>query len=638
MTKISKYIKLNPNVLMDWTFDNENYNSYPYKIITNINENKKRIFVSKNESTKNTLSNNLFQLDTVLRKYTILDPSKYNFLQEQDYETPPILYDKVKIYLPTNYNFIEKGYVGMYIKIYTYNYYNEKTVELSNIFFDATDSGKIISMSLNKPFMYDEKEWGKYYEFSIPSIDYISNQRQLDDNNISKPIENTLNYNLFTGEGLSQTSPIFVSFQFLTTKDIVLGNTYYYGSDITSVSFSKTPEYNTLAVQIKESTEGDFFEIYGVYGESNENLDNFISELENKGRRVRIEYDVYLYEENIQTSKQTFSVIGGDNDSFSKKILYRPILIYSNTTAAINVVMRIIDLVDMSSIERASTIGLTNNVQKYGKKLISLNIQNLNKLKIYNSKPDEIVLSKDYFSTNVITEIVKVNSPQLIEVGKMILNSTSSIEGYKGMGLLNIIITPFDNIIKFGLYKLPDISSYITSEQQLIPYDLSNIVNNSEIMLIFKSDSETLEKPIYKDADNNFKNGEIYFKILEKDVSTLKRFYNKGFNNFYLVLYSNSNPSSKKNNYNNRDGIKTMLYSGVFSFLDDIRFNDNNLDGIGDISDDSYYTDYNVSDGVDNTNDTGNNNNEDTQNNEYQPIGKTVIIYTKYKDTSINSN
>ena len=43
MTKISKYIKLNPNVLMDWTFDNENYNSYPYKIITNINENKKRL-------------------------------------------------------------------------------------------------------------------------------------------------------------------------------------------------------------------------------------------------------------------------------------------------------------------------------------------------------------------------------------------------------------------------------------------------------------------------------------------------------------------------------------------------------------------------------------------------------------------
>ena len=100
-----------------------------------------------------------------------------------------------------------------------------------------------------------------------------------------------------------------------------------------------------------------------------------------------------MYEENIQTNKQTVTV----TDDFTKKILYRPILTFTNTTAAIKVEMRIIDLVDMSTVSRFSTIGLDGNVQKYGKKLISLNVQNLNKLKIYNAKPDEIVLGKDYF-------------------------------------------------------------------------------------------------------------------------------------------------------------------------------------------------------------------------------------------------
>ena len=158
---------------------------------------------------------------------------------------------------------------------------------------------------------------------------------------------------------------------------------------------------------------------------------------------------------------------------FTKKILYRPILTFSNTTAAIKVDMKVIDLVDMSTIERFTSIGLDNNIQKYGKKLISLNVQNLNKLKIYNSKPDEIVLGKDYFSGNVTSEIIKVYAPQLVEVGKIIVNSPTSTTDYKGMGLLNLIVTPFDNIIQFRLAIIPQTNSGTANQLEI--YDLSNI-------------------------------------------------------------------------------------------------------------------------------------------------------------------
>ena len=618
MARVSKYMKLNPNILMEWIFDSEHYVSENYKVITNLNENKKRSFLST--SNINNINNNLFQLDSVLKKYAVVNTTKYNFLQEQDYNSAPVPYDTVRIYLPTTFNFPFYGYIGLYLKIFAYGYENKKTYELSNIFFDATDNDNNSGQTnLAIPFIYDEQEWGKYYEFEVPSIDFLSNQRIIS-NTGNTVISNTINANLTSNEGLSQTAPIFIDFQYLNSKEIVLGSTYYYTSEAYRSSFAKAPEYNTLAVSIQESTEGDFFEIFGTYGESNENLDNFVRDVENKGRRIRIEYDIYLYEENIQTNSQTVVVTGSVNDDFSKKIYYRPILTFSNTTAAIKVTMRVIDLVDMSTIERFTTIGLDDNIQKYGKRLISLNITNLNKLKIYNAKPDEIVLGKDYFSGNVMTEIIKVGSPQLIEVGKIVVNSPKSSNSYKGMGLLNLIITPFDNIIQFRLGKL-------SSTNQLEMYDLSEILNNSEIKLVFKSDSESIEKSIYNEADNDYKNGIINFKIIENDLNVLKKIYDKGATNFYLTITSGGktnlfidDPIDKERSVNTNI-VKTLLYSGTFTFYEDIKFIDN-------------------SPGVVDTNDKieppGQTETKEKKTTEPQwpKAGKTLIIYTKYRNTT----
>lgn len=600
MAKISKFIKINDKTLMEWVFDNEQYVSENYKVVTNLNENKKRNFLST--TNINNKEHSLFKLDSVLKKYAVINTSKYNFLQEQDYGSSPVQYDTVRLYFPTTYNFLFEGYVGLYLKIFSYGYYNKEIYELSNIFFDSTLTTSSGLTNLAIPFMYDEQQWGKYYEFKIPSVDYLSNQRNISSTG-NTVWENSINDNLTLGEGLSQTSPIFVDFSYLNSKETVLGSTYYYASESYRTSFPKSPEYNTLAVNITESTEGDFFEIYGMYAGSRENLDNFIREMENKGRSIRIEYDIYLYEENLQTNLQTVSV----TNDYTKKIYYRPILTISNTTAAIKVIMRVIDLVDMSTISRTSTIGLNNNIQKYGKKLLSLNVQNLNKLKIYNAKPDEIVLGKDYFSGNVTTEIIKVNSPQLIEVGKIIINSPTSTTDYKGTGLLNLIITPFDNIIQFRIAQIPTNST--TSFEQ---YDLSGILNNSEIVLIFKSDTESVEKYIYNEADNDYQHGIINFKIVENDLSVLKKIYDKGYINFYLTILSNK--------------VKTLLYSGTFTFYEDITFVDS---ASSTVSSSAEIT------AIEPPSPTVTTNNTTTKTNDDWPkAGKTIIIYTKYKNTS----
>lgn len=602
MATVSKYIKIHPKVLIQWEFDSNNFISENYKIITNVNEGNKKNFVST--TLLNSKDRNLVQVDPVLRKYTKFN-SDYNYLQEQYYSSSPVQYDRVKIYLPTNYNFETEGYVGFYVKTFTYGFDNIKTYNLSNIFYDNTDprSGSTL-LNLAIPFIYDEIEWGKYFEFEIPSINYVSNQRVLNGTS-NTVLPNTINYNLTTdAEGLSQTAPIFIDFRFLTSKDTILGINYFYATNEYRMSIPQTPEFQTLAVKVQESTEGDFFEIFGTYGEENENLNEFIEDVYTKGRRIKIEYDVYLYEENIQTSKQTFTV---EEDPilglavFTKKLYYRPIMTFSNTTAAIKVTMRIIDLVDMSQISRFTTIGIRNSIHKYGKRLVSLNVGNINNLKIYNAKPEQIQLNRDFSTRPLVTEIRKVPYPLLVDIGKVITNSpkSSTPQNYKGMGLLNIVITPFDNIIQFKLGKLIN--------KSLSPLNLSELTKGSDVKLVFKSDSEVIEKTVFKESSNNYRLGIINFKIDENDLNVLKKIYDKGYNNFYITLEANK--------------LKTLLYSGTFTFYEDVRFVD---DGIN-IVDDGSLTTSNIKPVV-------------VGGSGWQPrAGKTLIIYTKSRTSVTNT-
>ena len=196
----------------------------------------------------------------------------------------------------------------------------------------------------------------------------------------------------------------------------------------------------------------------------------------------------------------------------------------------------------------------------------------------------------------------------MVEVGKIIVNSPTSTTDYKGMGLLNLIITPFDNIIQFRLAIIPQTNSGVANQLEL--YDLSKILNNAEILLTFKSDTETVEKSIYNEADNDYKNGIVNFKIVENDLNVLKKIYDKGYNNFYLTIYDKNNK------------VKTLLYSGTYSFYEDITFVDNSANIISQTSD------------VIEPASTTNNTTISASGSEWPKAGRTVIIYTKYKDTS----
>ena len=554
-----KYLNLDQNVLLEWEYSSLNVTEN-YSVLSNLT-NGTRSFMST--TNINDIDHSLFPLDIVTKKYSKPNFEKFNFLKIQNYSTAPMLYDKVTIYFPSSYNF--GVYYGFYLKIQGYDYIGKNIYPISNFYFDKTQAQSINGviqyadqlMELSTPFTYNQKEWSKYITYYVPSIYTTSNQRLVNPVNglgVGGPVlPDSVNDHLTEGTGMNLSSPIYLEFSFISSKQTIFNIPYYYMGDIYKTTISLQPEYQTLGVMIEESSQGDFFDIYGVYNNSNENMDNFINSLESRGRKINIEYLVTLYEENLISGfPLTFLV----TDNFSQKIEYRPIIKYSNTTAAIDVEMKVIDLVDSSSFSRFASVGLTKNLLKYGKTLAKLDVANLSSPKIYNYKYDKVF---DLKATANITDVsfVKVPFPILINNYKILANNynPSTDSDYKGIGLLNIIVTPFDNIIKFQIAKQDSQTSPIT------PYNLSELLLNSKLNLVFKSDTKSVEKDVYFQTDENkFDLGIVVFKVNQEDIPILKQMNKEKSDNFYIILNSNK--------------TKTLLYSGKFKIFENLKFLD----------------------------------------------------------------
>jgi hypothetical protein len=553
-TPTKKLVNLNPNILLEYEYNSTNI-SENYSVWSDLSKGT-RNFVST--TNYNDINHNLFQVDPVLKKYSKIDLSKFNFLKIQNYFTAPITYDRVRLYLPTNYSF--DVYYGFLLSAYSYDYPNKNKYWLSNYFYDKTDIKTINGspeyaeylVNLGQPFLYNGKEWGKYIEFYIPSIRDISSDRDIN-TNVNRVTPDTINDHLTNGIGLSTNNPIFLEFSFLVSKQNSFGIDYYFLGDTYKLSLSRQPEYQTLGVTVTESADWDFFEISGTYNNSNENLDNFVNDLENKGKKINIEYVVTLYEENLISGFPTTFLV---TENFSQKIEYRPIIKYSNTTAAIDVEMKVLDLVDNSSISRFASVGLTSNLLKYGKKLAKLDVSTVTKPKIYNYKADKIMNFGTTTKTQTNLNVVKVSYPILINNYKILAsNYQNSQNDYKSMGMLNIILTPFDNIMKFQIGKQDSVDAPIT------PYDLSAIMMNSKLNLVFKSDTKMIEKEIYfQSGDNHFEMGVVVFKVNQEDIPILKQMVKDKSDNFYITLNANQ--------------TKSLLYSGKFKIFENIKFVD----------------------------------------------------------------
>lgn len=557
MATEKKFLRLDTEVLLEWLYNSENLKQNNYKILQNFNTGI-RTYIS--ETGNNTYDNTMFPIDDVIRKYAQVDTNKYNFLKLENYSNSIVQYDTVRIHLPSSFSFYDNDHKGLYIRIYTYDFNNNKQYDISNYYYDDTIVESRNQITLSEEFVYDNNIWGKYITFDIPSVEYLSKQRLSNVSpNISTP--DSMNSNLTNGVGLSQSSPIFIEFSFISTKNTTLGVTSYRLTSQYTTSINQSPDFEDVGVSIIESAQGDFFEINGIYNNNSEEFDNYIEGLIDKGRGIRLEYVLSLYEENILMNKYTYTI----TENFAQSIWYRPIISFSNTTALISVELGILDSIDGSKVTRTSSIGLTNNIFKYGKNLSRINIDNAFKPKIYNLKSNNLE-NNSMVTTSDLQDInlTKVNYPVITDRIKILASSSSSnndTNDYKSMGLAEIILNPFDNYIKFL------IASDVDNNGTATPYNLSGLLENSTLILVFQSDNVVVEKQIFQETDqNNYENGIVIFKITSSDILNIKKI-SQNNKNFYIVVKSLTN------------GVKTLLYSGRFVTYDNVKFLDNPITG-----------------------------------------------------------
>ena len=550
--KISKYAKVNRDILLEYVYNDGNLISEQYKVISNIKDNINSFVSGDTSATNNTEINQLFRIDPVTNKYGKVDPTYYSFLQQRDYASGiPVRYDTIKLHLPINYTFGQ--YIGAYIKVYTYGYDNRNLFEISNFYFDMSNINQSHLLNYTSPpILFQEKLWGKELDIEIPAVSERAAQRV---NNVAK--ENSINSNLTNGLGLSITSPIFIDFYFITTSQTLNGVTTYLLSPKTTITVPQTPEFQQLGLNIEHSINGDFFEIYGTYNGNIAELQTFIDNSVSLGNRYYISYTITLYEQNIRG--KTINIVV--HDTFTDKIEYRPIIKYSTTTAIIDVEMNIIDAVDGSSITRIASYGmLQDEVSKYSLNLSKINLRNANTPKIYNTRVgSEFGDANSGIGSgninNVTIQAVQIPFPVLIDRSNIIAKSDSVVYKSKlfyGIGKLLINIFPFDNIINFIIATNVIATGNISTSIEYL--DMSSM---NDIELEFNNTSLGVKVPVYTAAQNNLSIGQVVFKIPKNKISDIRTIFNSGINVFYITSTS-------------ADGTTTVIYSGLFKMYDSL--------------------------------------------------------------------
>jgi hypothetical protein len=562
MSKISKYVKLDKNILLEYIYNDSNLIAESYNILVNSKYKSQSYLGSTGSGTNNTIENQLFKLDTVSSRYGKVNTTTYSFLQEKNYSVGnPVVFDNLKIHLPINWTFGE--YLGFYIRVYAFDTINSSTYELSNFYFDMTsvDQSYLLNYT-SPPLLFQEKLWGKNISIDIPSLNALSSQI-ID----GSPKEDSINYNLTNGRGLSSTSPVFIDFHFINNIQTINKVSTYLLTTNTTTTVPQTPEFEKLGLVVEHSQNGDFFEIYGTYNDTIGGFKKFIDDSYTMGRNYYVQYDITMYEQNIRGKTTTITV----TDSFNETIEYRPIIKYSTSTAIIDIEMRLIDSVDNNSIIRRASYGmLQDELSKYSLNMMKINVKNVSKPKIYNLKNSvnsgliggltnvggvlKVGGSNNTNNKNrntqgnsVVVETVKVPYPVLIDRFNIMAKSENAVldsKTFYGYGKIQILLYPFDNIVKFSIATGP--------EDKPVYLDVTGM---NEIKLVIKNDKNQFSFPLFVESgDINLSIGQVIFKIPQNKFNDVKKIYDSGINLFYIIGTNQSTTS--------------VIYTGLFKIYD----------------------------------------------------------------------
>jgi len=446
-------------------------------------------------------------------------------------------HDQKKIYFPANFDFGE--YRGIYVRIYTFDFDLRKTHDLSNYFFDKLDSDQNVLAEFVPPLLYEGRLWDNSIEVVIPSVEAVA--LQLISGN---PAPGSINELLTDGRGLSKTSPIFVDFHFVTGKQVVSGADTYLLSEAITYEFPQAPTLEQLDILIKESDNGDFFEIYPTYDGTPQEYADFISRSYQTGKVYYNEFVITIFEQNRKGRSVT---IVKERD-FMEPVEWRPIIRSSSSTVIIDVEMKLIDKVDDTIITRKAFYGMTpTQVSKYSFRPQKIKVDNVHKPKIYIKKNLESAAIDSITRKDPKKLEVTIDAPKLIDIDDIHASSENmankrrpkNVNNFYPLGELKVVIKPFDNLLKFTIAN--------RKKDELDFVDLSNCQN---IKMHIKTSDKEMSFDFIPQVNTNVVSGMCSFRIPQNKYQDIKDMYTNGARLFYITTTNK--------------GVRSMIYSGQF--------------------------------------------------------------------------
>jgi hypothetical protein len=477
------------------------------------------------DSTNNFIDNNV--------DWTGSTSSTIDMADATDIPLNTITYDTVRLHLRSGYSFAARGYQGFLFQIGVRKQSGVKNYFTSIVYLNTSS----FEIQNPKPFILGETMYSKFIEVKIPSI--------------SNADQDFLNW--FFGNGqdaLDPTSNYEITYKLIDSLDSSTGFNIINTSDEVEFTVPKEDEYQDIAAVVEEANDGDYFNLYATKDGSISEFDKYIqNRLNTSSSDITVFHDIAVYEQITTFFDKTYELSISQVENFDEPIPFRPVITNSSTATAYNIdyTVRIYDETNNTQIVKKASF-TSYDVGKYGKRLKAVNLPGSNSvMKVYNTLPNVLENRQIIENLAVLPENQTRFVPTFIERMNIVTGSTNvtiannqvvdntSIKYYSD-GESNLVLSPFDNYVKFKIAKL-DGDDFIAISLESVDKVVLNLGNISIDNTLNYSDVELGE-------------GEIMFKIDEKNATAAAK--NSGGKYILSVV-------------NGQD--KTMIHHGTYKII-----------------------------------------------------------------------
>lgn len=464
-----------------------------------------------------------------------LDSSEWNGTTSQNLtvvdvnDVQHVYYDTIRLHLKTGYSFAGRGLEGFHLQVKslrdngTYGYFTS-VVYLNHSSFEIQNP---------KPFTLGDSSYSKYVEVKVPALIHMQDATK------NEEFANTF----FDQNALIPTSNYEVILGMIGAVKEVSGLEYIEIASERKFTLAQEDEFADITVNIEESANGDYFEIWGEKDGSQSQFETYVNRLINEtGDDYIIFYDLDVSEQLGLSYVSTYQTTMVQTEEFDRRQLYRPIIENAAfcSNFLIRVAMRIYNETDNTQILKIGSV-IYSNPKKYGRKMQKIHLKSNDASPIIYNKLDNTSVNRELngFVNSIRPAIGETKYvPVAMDTYGIVAGATNiSLQGADTQSMSEIQYLP-EGETEVTLSKVSDnFMKFSIAQPKGDNLESISLVNAEDIILIIKSgniEQQISHNPSFPDVDLG--KGEAFFKV-PKSVAI--RFDQTDTNQFEDKFYIN---------------------------------------------------------------------------------------------------